>query len=460
MVGSRRLYLVAFLAIVLAIPIAGCGGSRTEDLRVGVLAACEGTWGYWHEASLAAAELPFLERGAHRAGPGARDGVRDALIAGRPVRLIFGCSDGHSEGALSEARRLVESERVDILIGPTTLSEAVAVRDYAARTPQTTFVSGSAAGQAITLDNPPDNLFRFAPAGTQWMAGLGSYAYHDLGWRRVVTLGDEWSFSYLLAAGFAAEFCALGGKIVKSVWLPPSGNPAVAAASVPKHGVDGFVAAGFPDLRVLSRIAQLRGSLTKKLVGSTVMLAEPEVVHALGKRLDGVVYADPTPGAVASSTFTSGMTRYFPEIGAHVKRTVPPNFYTAANAVVRALEESDGDLSDSQAAFRAALSRLQIVGAGGPVRLDARHQAVTTNYLVELRADHSGNVTPRLLRRVPDVEQTFGGYFGPNGESLGRDTIKCQKREPPRWAAASRSLSDTPAKRRRSATALQNEVVR
>jgi branched-chain amino acid transport system substrate-binding protein len=432
--ATSRLRLVVALVGVVGVLGGGCGGSHAEAVRIGVLASCDGIWGYWYDGSIAASSLPLLERGARLTGPRPRDGLREGIVAGRPVELALGCGDGLSEVTLSEARRLVEREGVDVLIGPTTLAEAFAVRAYAAKHHEVTFVIGSASGQAITLGNPPDNLFRFTPAGTQWMAGLGSYAYHDLGWRKVVTLGDEWSFSYLLYAGFAAEFCSLGGTIVEAVWLPPGGDPARAAATVPRRGVDGFVAAGFPDIRVIERIPQLRGPLAGRLTGTSVVFSEPAVVEALGDRLDGLVYADPTgDGTLTSDRFIAGMKRFFPGIGEHVRTVAPPHYYTAMTAVVQALERVEGDLAGGQRRFRDALSRTEVDGASGRVRLDASRQATTTNYLVELARSSSGKLAPRLFRAVPNVEQTFNGYFGSDDPPLGRDTIKCKKGNPPPW---------------------------
>ena len=59
------------------------------------------------------------------------------------------------------------------------------VQEYARMHPRTTFVDGSGAAPD---PNPASNFFKFNTDGAQWMAGLGSYAYHTLGWRRAVTV--------------------------------------------------------------------------------------------------------------------------------------------------------------------------------------------------------------------------------------------------------------------------------
>ena len=59
-------------------------------------------------------------------------------------------------------------------------------RDLAHRYPDAVFVSTFWDEQEVTLRRPATNLFRFAPDYAQQEAGLGAYAYRDLGWRRAI----------------------------------------------------------------------------------------------------------------------------------------------------------------------------------------------------------------------------------------------------------------------------------
>ncbi len=192
----------------------------SDEIRIGLITVCEGPYGLTSEPSIAGAELPLLRRGARLAGARPADGITEATLAGRTVRLFLGCGDQTGETALSETRRLVEQLGVDVVIGPNYIGEGLAIKEYARSRPDVTFVATSPA-QALTLQKPVPNLFRFSPDGAQIMAGLGTYAYRDLGWRRAVTIADDQSFDYTQVAGFVAEFCALGG-VVQQVWVPPA----------------------------------------------------------------------------------------------------------------------------------------------------------------------------------------------------------------------------------------------
>ena len=68
-----------------------------------------------------------------------------------------------------------------ILVGPLSGDEGLAVKDYAKTQPDVTFINGTSAAQDTTLRDPAPNFFRFSTDGAQWMAGLGDYAFNEQG---------------------------------------------------------------------------------------------------------------------------------------------------------------------------------------------------------------------------------------------------------------------------------------
>ena len=292
-----------------------------RDIKIGVFAACEGQYGFSYDQSLAGAELPLIDRGAHLQGGGPEAGLSGATIAGRKVRLFFACGDDTARKALSEVRRLVESVGVDALIGPTQETESFVIRDYARRHPAVAFLNGSSAGQGVTLKHPAPNFFRFSTDAVQWMAGLGRYAYEQLGWRKAVTVSNSDSFSYTQVAGFVADFCARGGEIVKRIWVPTPtpDNLAPYIAQAPT-GVDGFVmTADTPTTRAfVNGVPFLHGSLARKIVGGYLILFAED---AIGPRLVGVAFGSgqaayfgvPVPPGPLRD-FTTRFARTFPAL--------------------------------------------------------------------------------------------------------------------------------------------------
>jgi ABC-type branched-subunit amino acid transport system substrate-binding protein/DNA-binding beta-propeller fold protein YncE/predicted Ser/Thr protein kinase len=400
--------------------------SPDDAAAIGVLASCDGAFGSSGDASFAAAALPLLERGARLAGTKPSDGVRGASIAGMRVELVTACTDDSAKTALAEARRLVEQVGVDVMIGPSQAEEAFVLRDYARLHPEVTFLGGVAFAQGLTLHDPAPNFFRFSPDGAQWIAALGAYAYNELGWRRVVTIGDDWHAGYLQTAGFAAGFCSLGGKIVNQLWPSLGSVDLTSVGSLPRRGIDGYVLATLPPAS-LALLREMPDLLEGRVVGGVFM---DSLLQALGKA-PPVLMGAPLP--VSSPKFERSFRAAFPDLGAPAD-AFTYFYYTPSEAALRALEAVGGDLSGGQRRFRAALAKLELDAPNGHTRLDGRRQAIAPSYVLRAEKSASGAIVYRTVKKVEGVDQTFNGYFSPEGPPLGRNTIECKKGNPPLWA--------------------------
>ena len=80
------------MAVALLLSAAGCGDSSGAPFKIGVLADWTGIVGATHDWSVAAAELPLLQRGGHLVGKGPAGGVQGAKVAGRRVEIVEGCA--------------------------------------------------------------------------------------------------------------------------------------------------------------------------------------------------------------------------------------------------------------------------------------------------------------------------------------------------------------------------------
>ncbi len=213
----------------------------SDPIRIGVLADCQGPFRGVQDAQLSGAELPFLRRGARLAGKAPVDGVTPVEVGGRDVEVVQGCVEtGEHTVFIEEARRLVEREHVDAVVG----GASVVAREVARLYPEVPFMSAFWDEQEVTLRHPAPNLYRFTPDNPQLVAGLGAYAYRTLGWRRAAVLAPDQPWGWQPVAGFVAEFCALGGTIVTRAYLdaerPDPGVTERATARSP-DGVAAFV---------------------------------------------------------------------------------------------------------------------------------------------------------------------------------------------------------------------------
>jgi len=420
--------LALAVALAFATVAAGCGGSGVRPFRIGILSDCFGPFGGAHELNLADAQVPLIELGAKPRGRKPSSGITSVDVAGRRIELLVGCVAG-SEDVIPEARRLVEEEGARALVGPVTPEQGMALRQYARLQPNVAFLIQPTAAPELTLDDPARNVFRFAPDAAQTSAGLGSYAYRQLGWRRAAVVADDVPYGWAESAGFIAEFCALGGRIVARHWITFGTDPGAAAAHVP-GSADGVYlgAAVSPMKRFLDRYAARHG-IEGKVVSNVALFGDPTVIPTAG----GVVVGgspsfDPIP---AQRTFAAALTKAFPAIpAASAINSLSIPFATGVEAAIAALRRAHG--ADGRS-FLSALARVQIDSPMGRIRLDGNRQAIQPNYLSKVVPSGNG-VALRTLRVVPDVEQTFGGYFAPGGPPPSEISPPCVKRTPPPWA--------------------------
>lgn len=107
--------------------------------------------------------------------------------------------------------------------------------------------------------------------------------------------------------------------------------------------------------------------------------------------------------------------------------------YDAMKRVLEALGQVHGDLSHRGRRFRRALARLHFTAPDGQLMsLDGRRQAIVQTYLRLVEKDARGRLVVRQIGVVPNVEQTFGGYFGPTTHPPSRHPL-CKRRKPPTW---------------------------
>lgn len=374
--------------------VIGRATPATRDVKIAVVADCKGPLAGEYEAALAGAKAAFSP-------------LANSTVGG--AKLTFtapGCGDGSPQTVVRELDRLLVEERADVLIGPAAGDEAIAAVKWARSHPSKTIVLGTAASQEPTMQIARRNVFRYHGDAAQWHAGLGEYVYRKRGWRSVAVIADDYGPGWTAAAGFVADFCASGGRVVSRVFpaLGTTDYAAYARQLPAPDAVDGYfwavgggleqASAGFEQTHGVLRAREHAGNA--RVVGS--------LVSGLG-----VGRGLKTPAAAA-----------YRRIGAETPATV--DYYRAARAVVEGLERSKGRAG---AALHASMPRA-LSDPYGRVRLDSRRQAVQDQWVLQVTAREA-----KLVANVPAVDQAFGGVFGPKKLAPGRAFPPCVKRKLP-----------------------------
>jgi branched-chain amino acid transport system substrate-binding protein len=468
-VRTRKLLALGCATLALGL-VAGCGSDDDdsggtaketataesgggEAIKVAVLSDCEGAFGSFFELTASGFNQALIDAaGAKPAGEKPSDGLDGATVAGKKIELVgYGCADGNADKAIEETRRLMEQEDADILVGPLSGDEGIAVANYAKEHPDKTFINGIAGAQDSTLKVQAPNFFRYHPDGAQWSAGLGDYAYNKLGWKKAAIIGDDYSFPYTSLAGFVAEYCAVGGDITKRVWAPLGEKDYSSYISQIPKDVDGiYVGIGGSGLiAFIKQYKQQVGKVDTDRMMGNVFWDDPLVLKEVGKDLIGGTTSAMT-AADADTPEVKGYldnlkTSYGDEIAGGGPSVFTYGYYTAGRALVKGLEEVDGDISD-QTALQDALAGVTLSGEEAPwgdVKLDDNHQAISDVYVKKIVADKSGDGVPdvQTFERIPEVDQTFGGAFSADTPPPDRQNPKCEKGSAPPWVGNAEKVS-------------------
>jgi branched-chain amino acid transport system substrate-binding protein len=465
-VYPRKLIALTGAMLALGLVAAGCGSDddggggggdaakKGGTIKVGFLSDCEGAFGSFFEPTISGAHLALIRSaGAKPSGEKPSDGITGAKIGDKNIKIVgYGCADDTADKAIEETRRLMEQEDADVLIGPLSGDEGIAVANYAKEHPDKTFVNGIAGAQDATLKVQAPNFFRYHPDGAQWSAGLGDYAYNDLGWKKAAIIGDDYSFPYTSLAGFVAEFCAIGGQVTKRVWAPLGEKDYSSYISQLPDDVDGlYVGIGGSGLvSFIKQYKQQKGRVDTERMMGNVFWDDPLVLKEVGKDLVGgttaaMTAADSDEPAVKS--YLADLEKaYGKEIAGAGPSVFTYGYYTGMTALLKGLEAVNGDVSD-QKKLQEALKGVTLTGDEAPwgdVKLDDNRQAISDVYLKKIVKDANGDGNPdvQTARRIPDVEQTFGGVFTPDSPAPDRNNPKCVKSDsPPPWVGKSEKVS-------------------
>jgi branched-chain amino acid transport system substrate-binding protein len=466
-VKGRR--LLALIGAVLALAlIAGCGdddddgggggGEQAAEgggdtIKVGFLSDCEGAFGSFFEPTASGFNQALIDTaGAKPASKKPSEGVTGATVAGKQIEIVgYGCSNGEADKAIEETRRLVEQEGADILVGPLSGDEGIAVANYAKEHPDKTFINGIAGAQDSTLKVQAPNFFRYHPDGAQWSAGLGDYAYNELGWKRAAIIGDDYSFPYTSLAGFVAEYCAIGGDITKRIWAPLGEKDYSSYISQIPDDVDGlFVGIGGTGLiNFLKQYREQRGEIDTDRMMGNVFWDEGLVLKEVGNELIGGTTAAMTAADSDDPEVTAYVDRIEKSYGKELAGLAPSVFtygyYTAGQALIKALEAVNGDISD-QKKLQQELANMTLSGDEAPygdVKLDENQQAISNIFVKRIVKDKTGDgvADVETFRRIPQVDQTFGGVFTAETPAPDRNNPKCEKGQPPSWVGKAEEVS-------------------
>lgn len=333
-------------------------------------------------------------------------------INGRPVEIITEDAKSEPSTAANVARKLIESDKVVCIVGPTQIGHKGAVAE----------VVKEAQIPAIYYNGTPAYMLK----GNEWLVAAGgatpqmptamaTYCYEELGYRNVhiLTMDNAGYKSYLTP--FKEVFEAKGGKVVSEQYSPiPCADWAPYLATLSEadaiiswaSGSDGIsLWQAWHDMGVsdtMPLIAAMHGGFTDFFIGSALAKANPGALEAmLEQAYAPIMYTDSADHA-ENKEFVELWKKEFGTLPGGTN--MPGATYQAMLLLKEAIESIEGELTPT--ALRDALFACDITGPEGHLVFKDGQVATKDVHIVRPVKMEDGSFNYKVVKTYKDVPPT------------------------------------------------------
>jgi branched-chain amino acid transport system substrate-binding protein len=323
------------------------------------------------------------------------------MLGGMKAEVDVADDQGNPSVGLTQIRKLVESDHVDVIFGPLSAAVGSAIVPYIEQH-KVPSVYPIVSSDDLTQRTPSDYIVRTEWTSSQPTHVLGDYAYKTLKYRKVATVAYDFNFGWESLAGFVDTFQQDGGKVVKQVWTPLVTSDYSPYLSTIPRDVDA-VMCSFSGSAAVNFIKQYRAFGLKMPLLCQGNTTDESTLQETGPEAVGIVTALQYSAALrspANETFVAAYTKAY----GHEPSYYAEGTYVGAQYLDRGLAAVHGNISDP-VAFVKAMRAVAVTNAPrGPIKLDDHGNPVENIYIrkVESQNGHLANV---VVKTYPNVSQ-------------------------------------------------------
>ncbi len=326
---------------------------------------------------------------------------KDYTLSGRKVELVIADTGGNPAGAKSKVQELVERNKVNVIIGPLAAFELLAINDYIRQNKMPLIAVASA--EDVTQRNANPFMIRPTGSAAQCCHVMADYAYKELGYRRALTISEDFAFGHEQMAGFQRVFEELGGKVVKKLWPPlvtPDYTPFIAQIANVDCVFNGL--AGSNPIKFMRAYADLGVKAKIPLLGGWTSL-DDALLKTVGDEAVGVLSSTFYSASYESESnmrFIAGMKKEY---------NVLPGGYAAglyiSGQFVEAALKIAGDNSTDGTTFASALHKVSLTDSPrGQITIDKYGNAIGTDFIRRCERK-DGQLVNTIIKTYPNVSQ-------------------------------------------------------
>jgi len=323
-------------------------------------------------------------------------------VGGRPVELIVEDEASDPAVAMDKARKLVETDKVSMILGPFHGGCAGAVAGYVGRvrTPMMTYWHSTA--NAVMLKTK----WVWAPLGTLSSVSYptGAYAYEKLGYRTATTMGTDYVAGREFIGGGVMGFTDRGGKIIQQQWVPLGTKDVSSYITVLKDADALF--AWFMGVTVIPGLRQLREYKVKMpiIMPQSGHSTHPKIMEQMGDTCLGIITSCLYAWTIDTPENKEFVDAYQKRWG-HLPGGLSYGGYTTVQMALAALEKTGDDTSPE--AIAKALDAIEFQAMLGTIRF-GEARIGTTNNVTYKHAKVNGQIVPQVIGTSTVVTKKVG----------------------------------------------------
>lgn len=323
---------------------------------------------------------------------------------GRQLQLITEDDQFKGDVALSQTRKLIERDGVQVLLGPTGTHQCVATRTYIVEK-GIVWIPTQCTGKELS---PPKQsgpyVFRPSFQYNQFHSLMGAKAFKDWGYKRIVAVGLDYAAGRDETKAFTDAFVAAGGH-ADSIFMPLGTiDPAPYVSRVGSLQADAVLVNlwGADAPRFIKSAAEYGLTKQKPFIANGTAVDDSDTLPGVGTSGIGIVnYRN------YATTLSNDLNRAFVAAVKAKIGKVPNQYaytgYVAAKSLIQALNATKGNTDG--AALAAALEKLSLDTPAGPFRYDENHQAILNLYVRKV-ASQDGRIENIVVQEIPSVKAT------------------------------------------------------
>lgn len=386
---NLRLALVAgAVAIATALPL-----QAQEPIKIGMLLSTSGVFAALSEDTIRGARMAIEDAGGQ--------------VAGRKIELVIEDDEAKPAVGVSKARKMVQSDKIDVLTGLVSSAVAVAILPYTIQN-KLPVVVAMAGANSITGETCSPWVYRLSYSSWQVASPLGTWLAKS-GKKKVFVIASDYVSPREMFAGFKETFVKAGGTIVGEAWAPfaqtQDYGPYLAQAKAANPDAIYSVFYGGEAILFVKQYDAF-GMKTIPLTGPLGITAD------LVRNAQGDAAADVTSSVNYFAELDTPENNAFRAKFQQKYQRTTSEFsalgYDSLRFIIEALKKTDGKTADRDA-VRKAMSGVSFVGPRGPLRIDPQTNHVIQNVYIVKTVKKDGKVVAEAVETIKDVATpTFG----------------------------------------------------